>query len=109
MRSAKATVPFLARFVGHGVESGPIRPLIVRFKFPVSLPHAFITVSVIVNPPGLVGTPEMVPVLGSIDKPWGRKFAVKVCGGVPFVLNVWRNGAPVPPDALVVLGVNFAA
>ena len=109
MRSAKATIPFLARFTGQGVESGPIRPLMVRFKVVVSLPHAFTTVSVIVNPPGLVGTPEMVPVLGSIDKPWGRKFAVKVCGFVPFVLNVWMNGAPVLPDALVTGGVNFGS
>ena len=106
--SAKATIPFLARLTGQGVESGDARPSIARIKVPMSLPHAFVTLSVIVNVPGLVGMPEMVPVLGSIDKPWGRKLAVNVCGFVPFVLNVMGEiGAPVPPDALVVLGVNF--
>ena len=28
--SAKATIPFLARFTGHGVESGDTDPVIVR-------------------------------------------------------------------------------
>jgi hypothetical protein len=109
--SAKAMVPFLARFTGQGLESGDIRPPIVRFKVPMSLPHAFVTLSVIVNVPGLVGMPEMVPVLVSIDRPCGRKLAVNVCGFVPFVLNVMGGeiGAPVPPDALVMLGVNFGS
>ena len=35
VRSAKATVPFLARFTGQGVELGDGNPLIVRFKVPV--------------------------------------------------------------------------
>ena len=39
VRSAKATVPFLARFTGQGVESGDTNPLIVRFKVPVPVPH----------------------------------------------------------------------
>ena len=39
VRSAKATVPFLARFTGQGVESGDGNPLIVRFKVPVPVPH----------------------------------------------------------------------
>jgi hypothetical protein len=100
--SAKATVPFLAKFTGQGLESGDIRPSIIRFKVAVPLPHPFVAVSVMVNVPGLVGMPEMVPVLGSIDKPWGRKFALKVCGFVPFVLTViGDNGAPVPPDPLI--------
>jgi hypothetical protein len=99
--SAKATIPFRATLIGQGVESGPIRPLIVRFKIPVSLPHAFVTLSVIVNAPGLVGMPEMVPVLGFIDRPCGRKLAVNVCGSVPFVLNVMGGeiGTPVYPSA----------
>ena len=102
VRSANATVPFLARFTGQGVESGGAEPVIIRFKVAVPEPHAFEQVSVTVNVPGLVGMPEMVPVLGSIDKPWGRKFALKVCGIFPFVLNVTGvNGTPVPPDALV--------
>jgi hypothetical protein len=44
--------------------------------------------------PGLVGMPEIVPVLGSgIDKPWGRKSAETVPGW--FVPGVKENGAPV--------------
>ena len=103
--SAKATVPFLARFTGQGLESGDIRPSIIRFKVAVPLPHAFVAVSVTVNVPGLVGMPEMVPVLGSIDTPWGRKFALKVCGFVPFVLGGLglrsMPGTPVPPFAFI--------
>jgi len=111
VRSANATIPFLATLTGQGVESGPIRPSITRFKVPVSLPHAFVALTVMVNAPGLVGMPEMVPVLGSMDKPWGRKLAVNVCGFVPFVLNVMggESGCPVPPDPLVFLGVNFGS
>ena len=104
VRSANATIPFLARLTGQGLESGDIRPSIIRFNVSGGLltPHWFVAVTVIVNAPGLVGMPEMVPVLGSIDKPWGRKFALKVCGILPFVLNVTGvNGNPVPPDALV--------
>ena len=102
VKSAKATVPFLAKFTGQGLESGDIRPSIIRFKVAMPNPHAFVAVSVMVNVPGLVGIPEMVPVLGSIDTPWGRKFALKVCGIVPFVLTVMGdNGAPVPPDPLI--------
>jgi len=100
--SAKATVPFLARFTGQGLESGDISPSIPRFKVAVPVPHTFVTLSVIVNAPGLVGMPEIVPVLGSIDKPWGRKLALKVFGFWPFVLGVsGTNGIPVPPDALI--------
>jgi hypothetical protein len=64
---------------------------------------------VTVNVPGLVGTPEIVPVLGSMDKPWGRKLALKVFGVWPFVLGVKENGTPVPPDSLILSGVNFGA
>jgi len=32
VRSAKATIPFLARFTGQGVESGGAVPLITRFS-----------------------------------------------------------------------------
>ena len=86
VRSAKATVPFLARFTGQGVESGRWESLIVRFKVPVPVPHAFVALSVTVNVPGLVGMPVMFPVLGSIDKPWGRKLTPKLVG-LWFVLN----------------------
>ena len=108
--SAKAIVPFLARFTGQGLESGDIRPSILRFKVAqLGPPHAFLTLSVIVNVPGLVGTPEIVPLLGSMDKPWGRKLALKVFGVWPFVLGVMENGTPVPPDSLILSGVNFGA
>ena len=93
--SAKATIPFRATLTGQGVESGPNRPSIVRFNSAVLAPHAFDTLSVTVNAPGLVGTPEMVPVLEFIVKPLGRKLALKVCGIVPPVLGVMENGAPV--------------
>jgi hypothetical protein len=32
VRSANATVPFLARFTGQGVEQGGTAPVIIRFK-----------------------------------------------------------------------------
>jgi hypothetical protein len=57
----------------------------MMFKVAVSKPHAFLAVSTAVNVPGLVGTPDTVPVFGSTDNPWGRKLAVKVCGVSPFV------------------------
>ena len=101
VRSAKARVPFLARLTGQGVESGDTNPLTVRVHAAVPAPHAFVAVSVMVNAPGLLGVPEMVPVLVFRDKPWGRKFALKVFGVWPFVLGVKENGTPVPPDALV--------
>ena len=69
VRSAKATVPFLARFTGHGLESGDARPSIIRFTGALSAPHAFLAVTVTVNVPGLVGMPVIVPVLVLIDKP----------------------------------------
>jgi hypothetical protein len=79
VRSAKATVPFRARFTGQGVESGDGNPLIVRCKVPGwPLPQLFDALSVMVNVPGLIGMPEIIPVLGSIDKPWGSQFAPKL-------------------------------
>ena len=70
VRSAKATVPFLARFTGQGVESGDGNPLIVRFKVEVISGHSwYVALSSDVEVPGLVGMPEMFPVLGFIDKP----------------------------------------
>ena len=53
-----------------------------------------------VNVPGLVGMPEMVPVLAFRDKPWGSQLTLKVFGFVPFVLGVMENGTPVLRDAL---------
>ncbi len=101
VRSANARVPFLARFTGQGVESGDARPLMVRFNVRKSVPHAFVALTVTVNVPGLVGAPETVPVVGSMDKPWGRKLAPKLVG-LWFVLGGGReNGTPVPPDAFV--------
>jgi hypothetical protein len=80
VRSPNATVPFLARFTGHGLESGGTDPVIIRFKVAVPVPHAFDAVSVTVNVPGLVGVPEMVPLLEFIDKPWGSQSAPKLVG-----------------------------
>jgi hypothetical protein len=95
VRSAKASVPFLARLTGQGVASGVTNPVTVSCHVEVSgeQPGA-VTLSMMLKVPGLVGMPEMVPVLGSgIDKPWGRKFAETVPGW--FVLGVKENGAPV--------------
>ena len=91
VRSANATVPFLARFTGQGVEPGDILPLIVRFNVRRSVPHAFVALTVAVNVPGLVGMPAMVPVLGSMDKPWGRKFTAKVTGVVTLLFKLGVN------------------
>ena len=77
---ANATVPFLAKLTGHGVESGDTNPLTMRFNLPVPVPHAFEQVSVIVNAPGLVGMPEMFPVFVLKVKPWGSVLEVKLVG-----------------------------
>ena len=94
VRSANATVPFLARFTGHGVDSANGNPVIVKFTIAVALPHAFEQVSVTVDDPGLVGVPVMFPLVVLIDKPWGRKFTPKLVG-LWFVLNRREHGTPV--------------
>src|SRR5690348_8204007 len=81
VRSANATVPFLARFTGYGVESGDGNPWIDRFKVAVpSGGHPSEQVSVMVNVPGSVGMPVMFPLVVFIDKPCGRKLALKLVG-----------------------------
>ena len=112
VRSAKATVPFLARFTGQGVESGDGNPLNVRFKvngLPGS-PHASNAVSMTVGVPGLVGTPEIIPVVVFRDKPWGSQFALKLVARW-FVLNgPQENGVPVfPAGGFAVGGAKFGA
>jgi len=91
---AKARVPFLATLTGQGVESGVTNPVTVSLHVEVSMgqPGA-VTRSVMSNVPGLVGMPEISPVLAFIDKPWGRKSADEMPGW--FVLGVQENGAPV--------------
>ena len=81
VRSAKATVPFLARFTGQGVESATGYPVTVRCKVPVpSGRHPFEQVSVTVHCPGSVGVPVMLPLVVLIVKPAGRKLALKLVG-----------------------------
>ena len=80
MRSANATVPFLARFTGHGVVSAIGNPVIVRFKVPVPLPHSFEQISVITHCAGLVGVPVMFPLVVFIIKPLGRSLELKLSG-----------------------------
>jgi hypothetical protein len=81
VRSAKATVPFLARFTGHGVESATGNPVIVKCKVPVpSGGHPFEQVIVIVHCPGLVGVPVMLPLFGFMVKPLGRASTAKLVG-----------------------------
>jgi len=106
VRSAKATVAFLARLTGHGVESGDGNPEIARFKVPVPLPHAFLAVSVMANDPGSVGMPVMFPLVVFIDKPCGRKLALKLVG-LWFVLKRREQGTPVANVAFVLTGVKF--
>jgi hypothetical protein len=108
VRSAKALVPFLARFMGHGVDSAIGNPVIVRFKVPVPLPHPFVAVSVIMYCAGLVGVPVMFPLIVFMDKPWGRKLALKLSGSW-FVLNRREHGCPVGKVTFVTVGVNFGA
>jgi len=72
VRSAKAMVPFLARFTGHGVVPGDGNPLIVMRTVRVSLPHSFVAVRRTVKFPGSVGAPVMFPLVVFKDKPWGR-------------------------------------
>jgi hypothetical protein len=83
VRSAKAIVPFLARFTGHGVELGDGNPVIVRFKVKglPGWPQASNAVTMMVNVPGLIGTPDIIPVLELIVKPWGSQFALKLVAG----------------------------
>jgi hypothetical protein len=104
--SANATIPFLARFIGQGVEAGDDDPVIVSVKVAVPVPKALLAVSWIVNVPGLVGVPEMVPVLVLKDKPWGTALEVKLVG-LWFVLGVKENAVPVLPDLLGLLGLKL--
>jgi len=100
VRSANATVPFLARFTGQGVEPGGADPVIIRCKSAVPEPHAFEQVSMTVNVPGLVGVPETFPVAVFRDKPWGSQLTPKRVG-FWFVLGVIENGTPVLRDAFI--------
>ena len=96
--SANATTPFLARFIGQGVDAGDEDPVIVRVKVAVPVPLALLAVRAMVNTPGLVGVPEIVPVLVLKDKPWGSALAVKLVG-LWLVPGVNENAFPVLPDA----------
>ena len=93
VRSAKARVPFLARLTGQGVESGDTNPWTVRANTAVPVPAPFVQVRLMVNAPGLVGIPEMFPVLAFRDRPWGRALAVKLVG-LWFVFGVKDHRAP---------------
>ena len=107
VRSVKARVPFLARLTGQGVESGVRNPVTVRVHVEVSMgqPGA-VTPSRMLKIPGLVGMPEIFPVLVFIDKPCGRKLAPKLVG-LWFVLNRSEHGTSVDKTAFVLFGVNF--
>jgi hypothetical protein len=70
-------------------------PVTVRDHVEVSMAQpGAVTLSRMLKVPGLVGMPETIPVLGSIDKPWGRKSAEKV-PPLWFVPGVKENWAPV--------------
>ena|SRR5438876_1118663 len=108
VRSAKAMVPFLARFTGQGVESGDGNPSINKFKVAVPVPHWFVALSVIVKAPTSVGMPVMFPLVVFIVKPRGRKLALKL-SGLWFVLNKREHGTPVAKVTFVFCGVKFGA
>ena len=74
--SAKATIPFLARFIGHGVESGDTAPVIVNVKVSVSNPQAFAAVIWTLTTPTSVGVPEITPVSVFTTKPSGSGTAL---------------------------------
>src|SRR5262245_19045761 len=92
VRSANARVPLRARFIGQGVVSGAGNPWILKCKFPVSLPQAFVAVTTTSIGPISVGIPVMFPLSGLMDNPWGRELTLKVCGMSPFVLQVMEVG-----------------
>ena len=73
VRSAKATIPFLARFTGQGVEAAATAPVTVRAKVPVPVPKAFVAVRWTLNVPDLVGIPEITPVVAFRLKPIGSE------------------------------------
>ena len=104
VRSAKARVPFRARFIGQGVVPGAGNPWTLKCKSPVSLPHAFVAVTVTSIGPMLVGMPVMFPLVGSMDKPCGRKLAPKLVG-LWFVLSRIEHGTPVDKVMFVFTGV----
>ena len=101
VRSAKASVPFLARFIGQGVVSGAGNPWTLKCNVAVSLPHAFVAVTVTSSGPMSVGMPVMFPLVGFMDNPCGRELAVKTCGLSPFVLKVMEVGTSVVIVAFV--------
>ena len=76
LRSAKATVPFLARFTGHGVDAASAAPVIDKAKVWVSKPEALLAVIWILNFPDLVGIPEITPVVVFTTKPAGSGVAL---------------------------------
>src|SRR5215471_5192579 len=80
VRSAKASVPFLARFTGQGVVSGAGNPWILKCKDAVPLPLQFVAVTVTSIGPMSVGMPVMFPLVVFMDNPWGRVVELKVCG-----------------------------
>jgi hypothetical protein len=72
VRSAKPTVPFLARFTGHGVgPTGVDAPVNAREIVPVSLPKALLAVSWTLYVPALVVVPKIVPFVLFRLKPAG--------------------------------------
>ena len=109
VRSAKARVPFRARFIGQGVVPGAGNPWTLKCKSPVSLPHAFFAVTVTSIGPMLVGMPVMFPLVGFMDNPWGNELTLKVCGVSPLVLKVMEVGTSVVIVAFVWFGVNLGA
>ena len=73
LRSAKATVPFLARFTGHGVAAASAAPVIVIGKVPLPVPEPLVAVRLRLYVPLLDGVPEITPVVGLRLRPAGSE------------------------------------
>ena len=80
VRSAKATVPFLARFTGQGVESGDGNPVDRQVQGSGASATLVCCGERDRKRSGLVGMPVMFPLVVLMDKPWGRELAPKLSG-----------------------------
>jgi hypothetical protein len=100
VRSANATIPFLARLTGHGVgPAGAEAPVKVRATVPVPLPLALVAVSRILNVPVLVGVPKIVPFVVFRLKPAGITLVVLKLVGLWFTLGKKENWVFTVPAA----------
>jgi hypothetical protein len=100
VRSAKATIPFLARLTGHGVgPAGADAPVNVSLIVPVPLPKALLAVSWTLYVPTLVGVPKIVPFVLFRLKPAGSALPKLTLVGFLFTLGKKEKEVPTVPLA----------